>query len=362
MTEKQVVLVTGVAGHWGARLAARLVVEGSYHVIGVDRKPPAEEIAGLDFVAADIRNPLLVSLLQSEGVDTLCHLAFVETARRSEATFDFNVTGTIAVLDACAEAGVRKVVLKSSMAVYGARPSNSTFLTENHALRGSKEWGTVRDLIDIEVFSSGYRRRSPEVLLTTLRFPSIVGPTADTPMTRFLNRPLAPSLLGFDPIMQFIHEDDVVEALAYAVSNDAPGVFNVAADDVHPLNKVRGLAGKIPISVLHPFAYWGGKLLGKAGLGSEYYMPLEPDYLRYPWVGDLARMREELDYEPRYTAEETLREFAERNRLIRYQSGSVSLAHEEERLHDVIERRRRAREEQAQPAAAAEEGGEANES
>jgi UDP-glucose 4-epimerase len=361
MTEKQVVLVTGVAGYWGARLAARLAVEGSYHVIGVDRKPPAEEIRELDFVAADIRNPLLVSLLQSEGVDTLCHLAFVETTRPSEATFDFNVTGTTKVLDACAEAGVRKVVLKSSMAVYGARPSNSTFLAENHALRGSKRRGTVRDLIDIEVFCSGYRRRSPEVLLTSLRFPSIVGPTADTPMTRFLKRPLAPSLLGFDPIMQLIHEDDVIEALAHAVGNDAPGVFNVAAEDVHPLNKVRGLAGKLPISVLHPFAYWGGKLLGKAGLQSEHYMPLEPDYLRYPWVGDLARMRDELGFEPRYTAEETLREFAERNRLVRYRTGSVSLAHEEERLHDVIERRRRAREQQTQPAAGAAEGGEAHE-
>jgi UDP-glucose 4-epimerase len=360
MTEKKVVLVTGVAGYWGARLAARLAVEGSYHVIGVDGKPPAEEIGELDFVAADIRNPLLVSLLQSEGVDTLCHLAFVETARPSEATFDFNVTGTTKVLDACAEAGVRKVVLKSSTAVYGARPSNSTFLPENHALRGSKKQGTVRDLIDIEVFCSGYRRRSPEVLLTILRFPSIVGPSADTPMTRFLERPLAPSLLGFDPVMQLIHEDDVVEALAYAVSNDAPGVFNVAAKDVHPLNKVRGLAGKLPISVLHPFAYWRSKLLDRAGLRSESYMPLEPDYLRYPWVGDLARMRDELGFEPRYTAEETLREFAERNRLIRYQAGSVSLAHEEERLHDVIERRRRAREEQAQPAAEAAEGGEAN--
>jgi UDP-glucose 4-epimerase len=162
--------------------------------------------------------------------------------------------------------------------------------------------------------------------------------------------------------MQLIHEDDVVEALAHAVGNDAPGVFNVAANDVHPLNKVRGLAGKLPISVLHPFAYWGGKLLGRAGLRSDHYMPLEPDYLRYPWVGDLARMCDELGFEPRYTAEEALREFAERNRLIRYQAGSVSLAHEEERLRDDIARRRRAREQQARPAAGAAEGGEANES
>jgi UDP-glucose 4-epimerase len=362
MTEKRVVLVTGVAGYWGARVAARLVTEGSYHVIGLDRKPPAEEeIEGLDFIAADIRNPSLTGLLRSEGVDTVCHLAFVEATRPSKAAFDLNVMGTTKVLGACAKASVRKVVLKSSMAVYGARPSNSTFLAEDHALRGSKRRGTTRSLIDIEVFCSGYRHRAPDVLLTTLRFPSIVGLTADTPMTRFLKEPLAPALLGFDPMMQFIHEDDVVEALVHAVGNDVPGVFNVAAEDVLPLNKVRGLAGKLPISVLHPFAYWGGKLLGKAGPGLDHYLPVEPDYLRYPWVGDLSRMRDELGFEPRYTAEETLREFAERNRLDRYQTGSTSLALEEERLQDVIERRRRAREQQTQPDAGAAEGGDTNE-
>ena len=141
MTEKQVVLVTGVAGYWGARVAARLAAEGSYHVIGVDREPPEVKIEELDFIPADIRNPLLASLLDSEGVDTVCHLAFVEATRPSEAAFDYNVRGTTKVLDACAGAGVRKVVLKSSMAVYGARPSNSTFLAENHALRGSKQQG-----------------------------------------------------------------------------------------------------------------------------------------------------------------------------------------------------------------------------
>ena len=360
MIEKRVVLVTGVAGYWGARVATRLAEE-SYHVLGVDREPPAAEIEGLDFIAADIRNPLLMDLMQSEGVDTVCHLAFVEATQPSQAAFDLNVTGTTKVLEACAKAGVRKVVLKSSMAVYGARPGNSTFLAEDHALRGSKRRGTTCNLIDIEMFCSGFRRQVPEVLLTILRFPSIVGPAADTPMARFLSRPLAPGLLGFDPLMQIIHADDVVGALVHAVGNDAPGVFNVAAEDVLPLNKVRGLANKPPISVFHPFAYWGGRLLGRAGLGSETYLPIEPDYLRYPWVGDLSRMRDELGFEPRYTAEETLREFAERNRLIRYQSGSVSLAHEEERLHDVIERRRRAREQQIQPATGAAVGGDTHE-
>ncbi len=356
MAETKVILVTGVAGYWGARVAARVVAEMGYHVVGVDVEPPEKEIKGLDFVQADVRNPLLEELLKAEGVDTVCHLVFVETAQPSEVAFDVNVMGTSQVLSACVEAGVRKVVLKSSTAVYGARPSNSAFLRENHSLRGSRRWGTTRDLLEIETFCHDLRRQSPELMLTILRFPSIVGPTADTPMTRFLKEPWAPSLLGFDPMMQLIHEDDVVEALVHAVLNDVPGVFNVAAEDVLPLNKVRGLVGKLPLSVFHPFAYRGVGLLGAAGLRMDRYAPIELDYLRYPWVGDLSRMREELGFEPRYTAEETLREFAERRGAGRYPPGSAIGSRDEERLRAVIEQRRRAREPQAAATSGAKEG------
>jgi UDP-glucose 4-epimerase len=248
------------------------------------------------------------------------------------------------------------VVLKSSTAVYGARSSNSAFLTEEHALRGSKRYGTTRDLVEIEKFCSAFRWRVPDLVLTILRFASIVGPTADTPLTRFLGDPRAPSLLGFDPRMQIIHEDDVTAALAHAVGNDVPGVYNVAAEDVLPLNKIRGLAGKPPIAVFHLLAYWGGDLLDGTGGGRGRYLPIEPDYLRYPWVTDLRRMREELGFQPRYTAEETLQEFAERQRPGQPPPGPVTMAHEEERLRAVIEQRRRAREQQGTTAPTAEEG------
>jgi UDP-glucose 4-epimerase len=357
MADKQIVLVTGVAKYWGSRVAAGLAIEPDYHVIGLDLERPKDEIKGLDFVQADIRNPLLPELLASEGVDTVCHLAFVETVRPSEVAFGMNVMGTAKLLGACAEAGVRKVVVKSSTAVYGARPSNSAFLAEDHALRGSQHRGTIRDLIEIEKICSGFRHQEPDVLLTILRFPGIVGPTADTPMTRFLREPAAPTLLGFDPLMQLIHEDDVLAALIHAVANDAAGVFNVAAEDVLPLNRIRGLAGKLPVSVFHPVAYWGSRLLGRAGLQADRYMPIELDYLRYPWVADLARMRQELDFAPRYTAEESVREFAERHRARYYEPDSIGVARDAERLRATIEQRRQAREQEAGTAASGEEGG-----
>ena len=343
MSKKKTILVTGVAGAWGARAAARLMREAGLHVIGLDSEPPAEAIEGLDFVRADVRNPLLIDLLKTEQVDTVCHLAFAETARPSEAASDLNVMGTTKVLDACAGAAVRKVVLKSSTAVYGARPTNAAFLTEDHALRGSRRTGTVRDLLEIEAFCKSFAHQFPQPLVTILRFASIVGATVDTPMTRYLKMPHAPSLLGFDPRMQIIHEEDVVEALALAVLNDASGAINVAAEDVIPLNKMRGLAGKRSVAIPHLLAYWSQKLPAGARRRSSDALPIEPDYLRYPWVADLRRMREELGFAPRTNAEDALREFAERHHGAPLELGPLSMAREEEHLRDVIEQRRQAR-------------------
>ncbi|MGD2207440.1 MAG: SDR family oxidoreductase [Anaerolineae bacterium] len=340
MTTQTTVLVTGVAGYWGSRLAARLLDLPGHSVIGLDVEQPTEELEGLDFIQADVRNPLLVDLLKAEAIDTVCHLAFIDAIRPTEAAFDLNVMGAMKVIGACTEASVRKIVLKSSMAVYGARPGNPAFLTEDHPLRGSRKYGYTRDMVEIEAFCEGFRRQTPEMSQTILRFASIIGPTVNTPMTRFLSKPWAPTLWGFDPRMQLIHEDDVVEALVHAVLHETPGVFNVAAEDVLPLNRIRGVAGKTPLPILHPFAYLGAALLRSTGLRLTRYVPIELDYIRYPWVGDLTKMREELGFQPRYTAEEALREFSARNRLPR----SARPARGEDRLRDVIERRHRARE------------------
>ena len=344
MSKSKTVLVTGVAGYWGAQVADRLVTETGYHVIGLDASRPEQGVQGLDYLPIDVRNPALVDLLRTESVDAVCHLAFAEALQPSEAAFDLNVMGTTKLLGACAEAGVSKVVLKSSTAVYGARPTNPAFLTEDHPLRGSKRVGTIRDWVQVEAFCHGFCRERPEMALTVLRFASIIGPTADTPLTRYLKDRWAPSLMGFDPLMQFIHEDDVVEALVHAMVYDVPGAFNVAAGDVLPLNKVRGLTGKPRRAVLHPFAYWSQGLPGRRSLGWAQHLPLDPDYLRYPLIADLTKMRDELGFAPRYLAEEALLEFAEQRRLRQHLPKAAILAQSEERLRAIIAHRERGRE------------------
>lgn len=337
MAHKRNVLVTGVADYWGGRVAAQLVAQPSLHVIGVDDNPPETEIKGLDFIAANPHNPALVDLLQQEAVDTVCHLTFIESNRPNETVFELNVMGTMKLLGACAEAGVRKVVLKSSTLVYGAHSLNSAFLREDHPLQGNKSYGYIRDLVEIEAFCNGFQRQYPDTALTLLRFAHIVGPKADTPLTRFLREEESLVLLGFDPMLQVVHEEDVVNALAQAVLQDWPGAFNVAAEQAMPLWRVMGLAGKLTSPVLHWLAYASVSMLGPR------YAPIELDYLRYPCVGDLHKMRTEIRFVPQYTAEEALREFASQQRLRRYLPEAMTRAYEEERLRDTLERRYRAR-------------------
>lgn len=352
MTKKSVVLVTGVSKYWGALVARQLLdrslppagdskhATGNLLVIGVDTEPPKADIKGLDFIQADIRNPYFLELLKTENVDTVCHLVLDEDSRPGEAAFDLNVMGTMKLLGACAEAGIRKVILRSSTTVYGAKASNPAFITEKHPMQGDKRHGATGHLVEIETFCSGFRRQVPDMILTILRFPGVIGPNVDSGMTRYLKQPIIPTLLGFNPLMQVIHENDVAAALVHAILNDEPGIFNVAAEGNPPLSKLLALAGRSSVPVLHWLAYWSDPLMHNR-------WPLDLDYLRYAWVADLSQMREVMGFVPQYTAEEALREFAGQQRLGKYKSQEPVSAKDEELLKDTLERRRRMKEQQA---------------
>ncbi len=339
MAEQRVVLIDGVAGYWGGRVAEQLLAEPDLRIIGLDTEPPAQS-SGIDFIQADIRNSLLGELLKEEKVHTYVHLAFQESDRPTESAFDYNVMGTMKVLSACAEAGVKRVILKSSTLIYGALPGNSAFLREEHPLNAKRNFGTLRDLVEIENFCAGFRAQWPEVKLTILRFAHIIGPTVNSPLTRFLRDDTAPALLGFDPVMQVIHEADVASALAHAAIYEVPGVYNVAAQGAMPLYKLAGLAGKFPVPLFHPIAY-----LGESFLGSQF-TAIDFDYFRYSCVGDLKRMREDLEFKPAYLAEDAVREFA----VGQHKAAGSTLTPqeaEEERLRTIIERRKNIREQMA---------------
>lgn len=341
MRDKRVMLVTGVAGYWGASVARRLLEDGEFHLIGVDVEAPQPPIEGLDYVQADIRNPLLADLLRGEEVDTVCHLAFVQSQGRSEAAFDYNVMGTMKVVGAAAAAGVRSLVLKSSTMVYGAHPDNSAFIDEDAPLRGSRRFGYNRDRLEIEAFVNGFRRQAPEVKVAVLRFAPIVGPTSPSPFNRYLRTKAPPILLGFDPMMQVVHEDDVVAALAQAIGSNYAGVCNVAADGPFPLLRILALAGRTPFPLPHPLLYQGRRWLGANRF--QRLCPLPPDYLRYRWTVDVTEMRDGLGFEPQIYADEAVENLGTHLRMKHYEARRKDIAYDEDRLRSIIERRRRTR-------------------
>lgn len=343
MAHERVILITGVADYWGTRVAKRLSAESDFHVIGLDRTEPPEAIDNLDFIKADIRSRLLPELLEAEQVETVLHLQFTEQSKLSETNFDLNVMGTMNLFGACAKAGVNKIILRGSTSVYGAYPDNSAFLTEESQLRGSRRYGYTRDLLEIEAFVNGFRRQSPEISVVMLRFANIVGPTVDSPLVRFLNLRAPIVLLGFDPLMQIIHEDDVVDALIFSLQSEVSGVYNIAASGVIPLSKMFRLLRKLPVQILHPLAYKGFDLLSSTHRRPFDYVPIEFDYLRYSWVADLSKMQEDMGFQPLYMTDEILREFAG-HRSRDGEDRQVSIPEDDERLRDLIERRRRARE------------------
>src|ERR671923_221411 len=253
----QRVLITGISGHLAGRLARRLEEDpGVDYLAGVDLDEPTVDLERTEYVRADIRNPLVVKVLQTTEVDTVVHLSLLATplgAGGRTRMKEINVIGTMQLLGASQRAEtVRKVVMKSTTAVYGADPRDPALFTEDMSARSEPRGGYTEDALEAERYARSFARRRPDVALTLLRFANFIGPRIETPFTRYLSFPVVPTPMGFDPRLQFLHEDDAVEVLYRAVRQDHPGVFNAAAEGIVFLSQAIRLLGRASVPVIVP--------------------------------------------------------------------------------------------------------------
>lgn len=337
----QTIVVTGVSGYWGRRVVQQLLAMPGVRVLGVDRRPPDQPLEGLDFVRADVRNPLLVDLLRVERADALVHLAWRERQWRREEDFESNVLGAMQLLGACVDAGVRQVVWRSTMAVYGAQPENPLYMPEETPLAARSAYAYVQDAVEVERFIASFAAEYPETRFAVLRLANVIGAGVDSPLTRLLRLPVLPDLLGFDPLLQVIDADDAVAALAHAALSQVAGPVNVAADGVVSLWQLAGKLGRPILPLIHLLVYWGWPLLASTPVGRDLlaWCPLEPDYLRYPWIGDLARLRDGLGFTPRWSASQAVQRYVEGVRVQRYQQPAASQPYASDQLDAVVARR-----------------------
>ncbi len=257
MPSSRRILVTGVSTYWGARLAQALEgFEQIEAIIGVDSREPIRELERTEFVKVSNQHSLIQRIVRAAEIDTVIDTRMIvnSLAASGRAAHENNVIGTMNILAACtgSESPVNKFVFKSSTHYYGSEQDDPAFFTERmkrpHAPRTSLE----RDMVEAEEAVLDFADKNPDVAVTVLRCANVLGPDVDTTFTRVLGLPVVPMVLGFDPRLQFVHEDDIVHALEHAALNRIEGIYNVAADGVLTLSEAASLAGKRVLPLLPP--------------------------------------------------------------------------------------------------------------
>ncbi|MDQ1287474.1 MAG: UDP-glucose 4-epimerase [Actinomycetota bacterium] len=312
------VLVAGVSRYLGGRFARILAADPAVSkVIGVDVVPPSEDIGETDFVRADVRNPVIAKIIERSGVDTVVHLNVITTptgAGGRVSMKEINVIGTMQLLAACQKApGVRRLVVKSSAGVYGSSPRDPAMFTEDMGAKVLPRTGWGKDSVEVEGYVRGFSRRRPDVGVVQLRFADVIGPAARTSWTDYFSLPVLPTVFGFDPRLQFVHEDDGLEALRVATTGESGGVFNVVGDGVVLLSQAARLAGRPTLPIPETAGGALGRVMRRFGVVDLTGEQLR--LLRYGRVLDTTRMREILGFRPRYTTREAFEDFVRGRRL-----------------------------------------------
>jgi UDP-glucose 4-epimerase len=310
MAGEQVVLVTGVSRDLGARFA-RSLAEETAEVVGIDVIPPRHDLGKADFIRADIRNPVISKVIATRGVDTVVHLAMVATPDRAggrSSMKEINVIGTMQLLAACQKAEtVRKLVVQSSISVYGASPRDPAKFTEDMSARAQPRTGFGKDSLEIETYVRGLARRRPDVVVTTLRLANLMGAGVDSHVTRYLSLPVVPRVMGFDARLQFLHPSDAVAALLLATDRDVPGTFNVGAADIVTLTQALQKMGRPAIGVPQPATPLVATLVRRAHLVD--FSNDEIDALTYGRAMDTSRFTAETGFVPKFSSVAALEEF-----------------------------------------------------
>jgi UDP-glucose 4-epimerase len=311
------VLITGISTYWGARLAQALEQnEAIEAIIGVDSEDPSRELERTEFVRVGTQHALLRRIVDAAEIDTVVDTRMiVDSTRASQRDMhENNVIGTMNILAACSgpETTVRKFVFKSSAHYYGTAQDDPAFFTESMGRPHPPKTPVERDIVESTAAVADFADKNPETSVTMLRFANVLGPDVETAHTRLLTLPAVPMILGFDPRYQFIHEDDVVRALAHVTQFDLPGVFNVGADGVLALSEVAGLIGRPYAPVLPP---WGtGLALGPLRRLGARVPPEMLGQLRFGRGLDNRKLKA-TGFVYRYTTRETVQAFAEFQRL-----------------------------------------------
>lgn len=290
------VLITGISGAVGRQLARRLLAD--YEVCGVDLRGWPNRPERIRIYPVDPRKQGFQDVFRNERPDAVLHLGFGAPG----ASRNMNLHGVQHLLEHSLRYDVRKLLALSGSVVYGASPDNPFFMDEDHPPAGARDYPEVRDLMEMETLVMGFLWKAAQVRTCLLRPSHILGPLSHSAMCSYLRFARPPMVLGFDPVFQFLHEEDLATGVVRALELGLSGVYNLAGSGQLPLSAAVRAVGGRPLPIPGP--------LLRAALGGPLPLRIAPwpaaavDYLKYPVTISGRRFVEATAFTPHFELHE----------------------------------------------------------
>jgi UDP-glucose 4-epimerase len=294
---KKTVLVTGAAGSLAKRVISRL--HGRYNVVAVDFRRKVDTDAGIPSYLVELHKRGFEDIFATHKIDAVIHIGRIFAHENSrQQRYNVNVLGSKRLLDLCRKYGVGQVMIHSTYLVYGASAYNPALIDEDAPLKASEVTQDLVDSVELESLANIYLWKHPELNITILRPANVLGPGVRNTMSILLARPLVPVLVGFSPMMQFLHVEDMADAMILAFEKNQPGIYNVAPDDYVPFQQAVSECGcsKLPIPSVPPAL---PRMVSNALNWNAFFPPYMINYFKYPVILDGALFREKFGWKPK---------------------------------------------------------------
>ncbi len=296
------VVITGICGRLGRRLARRL--HRKRQVIGLDRRAFLDRPKDVQHYEIDLRSTRTRDVFRRGEIGALVHLGVMHNPRgNSEEHHTWNLRGFQRLLDYVEAFAIPKLILISSANVYGPRPDNPQFLTEEAPLLAAGPFSDIRDLVELDMFAQSFFWKSPATETVILRPTHILGTVHNAP-SNYLRLKVVPTLMGFDPMIQVVHQDDLVRAIELALEPERRGIFNIAGPAPIALSRALSMLQRKTVPLPHSVAKRGIDRMFRWRMTS--FPAPEIDFIRYVCMVDDRRARTVLGYQPAHDIEQTL--------------------------------------------------------
>ncbi|HET8802168.1 MAG TPA: SDR family oxidoreductase [Marinobacter sp.] len=307
------ILITGAAGALAQKVISQL--RDTCDLVAVDFREQVYLGDDIPSYCIDFNKRVFEDLFRRYRFDGVIHLGRIMSSQLTRMRrYNANVLGTQKMLDLSQKYGIKRVVVLSTFHVYGAVAYNPALIDEAAPLKSAGLSADLIDSVELENLANIYLWRYPELNIAILRPCNIVGPGVRNTISTLLESRRAPVLAGFSPMMQFIHIDDMAEALVMAYRKPVRGVFNVAPQDWVAYQHALALCGckRLPVPSVPPVV---PKLILRT-LNLRSFPSYLMAFFKYPVVIDGRAFAREFGFSPRRPLKEIFRFYRDNKRPV----------------------------------------------